>query len=198
MKAKIRPPRLDGKRMGVLATRTPHRPNAIGMSVVKLDRIDKSTLYFSGIDLIDGTPILDIKPYHPADVVSPSELKVSPHSPSTHAPSSGIQSASSILSFNFLLPLTLTLLSSLLPKYRLELSLIISCNLLSIAVFVLFFYFWAPFLSLCFVYSFMFFYFSWWMGLYNTAKWIRVGRVLSVPLVWCACYFFSFIFFQLI
>ena len=76
MKAKIRPPRLDGKRMGVLATRTPHRPNAIGMSVVKLDRIDKSTLYFSGIDLINGTPILDIKPYHPADVVSPRELKV--------------------------------------------------------------------------------------------------------------------------
>jgi len=60
---KISPPRLEGKRVGVFATRSPHRPNPIGLSVAKLDKIEGSMLYLSGIDLINGTPILDIKPY---------------------------------------------------------------------------------------------------------------------------------------
>ncbi len=64
----VRPPRLGGnKRVGVFATRSPFRPNAIGLSCVKLERIDKEKveLYVSGVDMLDGTPILDIKPYLP-------------------------------------------------------------------------------------------------------------------------------------
>jgi tRNA (adenine37-N6)-methyltransferase len=61
--AKVSPPRLAGKKMGVFATRSPHRPNFIGLSLVSLEKIEKNKLYLSGIDLVDGTPILDIKPY---------------------------------------------------------------------------------------------------------------------------------------
>ncbi len=67
----VRPPRLGGNtRMGVFATRSPYRPNPIGMSSVKLERIDLHTedgpvLYVSGADILDGTPIYDIKPYLP-------------------------------------------------------------------------------------------------------------------------------------
>lgn len=64
-KAKVRPPRLDGKRVGVFACRTPHRPNPIGLTLARLTSIHKNTLCVSGIDLVDGTPILDIKPYIP-------------------------------------------------------------------------------------------------------------------------------------
>lgn len=60
---KVAPPRLGGETVGVFATRSPHRPNPLGLSCVKLDRIEGDTLYFSGIDLIEGTPVLDIKPY---------------------------------------------------------------------------------------------------------------------------------------
>ncbi len=72
--ARVRPPRLGGnKKMAVFATRSPVRPNPIGLSVVKLDGIDYSDgvkLHLSGIDLLDGTPVLDIKPYLPyVDVV---------------------------------------------------------------------------------------------------------------------------------
>ncbi|MBQ6893319.1 MAG: tRNA (N6-threonylcarbamoyladenosine(37)-N6)-methyltransferase TrmO [Clostridia bacterium] len=64
----VRPPRLGGnKRMGVFATRSPFRPNPIGLSSVKLLGIEKtaqgSVLHVSGADLMDGTPIYDIKPY---------------------------------------------------------------------------------------------------------------------------------------
>ena len=67
----VRPPRLGGNtRMGVFATRSPFRPNAIGLSCVKLVRVvpnspDGPTIVVSGVDLMDGTPILDIKPYLP-------------------------------------------------------------------------------------------------------------------------------------
>jgi hypothetical protein len=69
-KPKVKPPRLGGnKSLGIFATRSPIRPNPIGLSVVKLDgfeqRDDKLWLTLSGIDLLDGTPILDIKPYVP-------------------------------------------------------------------------------------------------------------------------------------
>ena len=69
---KVRPPRLGGnKSMGVFATRATHRPNGIGQSVVKLDKVEAGRLHISGIDLLDGTPILDIKPYLPyADIIS--------------------------------------------------------------------------------------------------------------------------------
>lgn len=63
-KAEVKPPRGGGKR-SVLATRAPHRPNAIGLSAVELLGIDGNTLRVRGVDLLDGTPILDIKPYVP-------------------------------------------------------------------------------------------------------------------------------------
>ena len=67
----VRPPRLGGNtRMGVFATRSPFRPNAIGLSCVRLigteQTADRGTvIYVAGADLMDGTPILDIKPYIP-------------------------------------------------------------------------------------------------------------------------------------
>ena len=67
----VRPPRLGGnERMGVFATRSPFRPNAIGLSSVRLERIEFDrelgpVLHVSGADLMDGTPIFDIKPYLP-------------------------------------------------------------------------------------------------------------------------------------
>jgi len=66
---RVRPPRLGGnKKTGVFATRSTHRPNPIGLSVVRLEKLDYSDavcLYISGVDLLDGTPVLDIKPYVP-------------------------------------------------------------------------------------------------------------------------------------
>jgi tRNA-Thr(GGU) m(6)t(6)A37 methyltransferase TsaA len=69
---KVRPPRLGGNQStGVFATRATHRPNGIGQSVVRLDKVEPGRLWLSGIDLLDGTPVLDIKPYVPyADIVS--------------------------------------------------------------------------------------------------------------------------------
>lgn len=67
----VRPPRLGGnQRMGVWATRSPFRPNPIGLSSVRIEHIELSTpdgpvLFVSGADLMDGTPIIDIKPYLP-------------------------------------------------------------------------------------------------------------------------------------
>lgn len=67
----VRPPRLGGnQRMGVFATRSPYRPNPIGLSSVEISRIDLHTpegpiIYIKGADLMDGTPIYDIKPYLP-------------------------------------------------------------------------------------------------------------------------------------
>ncbi len=63
----VRPPKLGGNvRMGVFATRSPFRPNPLGLSVVRLERVDEGkALYVSGADLMDGTPIFDIKPYLP-------------------------------------------------------------------------------------------------------------------------------------
>lgn len=68
---KVRPPRLGGNQsMGVFATRATHRPNGIGQSVVKLDKVEAGRLWLSGIDLLDGTPVLDVKPYVPyADII---------------------------------------------------------------------------------------------------------------------------------
>lgn len=73
----VRPPRLGGnERRGVYATRSPFRPNRLGLSVVKLERVDMEgekapQLWVSGVDLVDGTPVYDIKPYVPyADAVA--------------------------------------------------------------------------------------------------------------------------------
>uniref|UniRef100_A0A182SWC2 TsaA-like domain-containing protein n=1 Tax=Anopheles maculatus TaxID=74869 RepID=A0A182SWC2_9DIPT len=64
-KAKVAPPRLGGERVGVFSTRSPHRPCPIGLSLVQLDRVEDSKVYFFGTDMVDGTPVLDIKPYIP-------------------------------------------------------------------------------------------------------------------------------------
>jgi tRNA (adenine37-N6)-methyltransferase len=60
---KVLPPRSTTGRKGVFATRSPHRPNPIGMSVVRLDRVNGLTLHIRDADMLDGTPILDLKPY---------------------------------------------------------------------------------------------------------------------------------------
>ncbi|MBL7715424.1 MAG: tRNA (N6-threonylcarbamoyladenosine(37)-N6)-methyltransferase TrmO [Bdellovibrionales bacterium] len=70
-KPTIRPPRLGGaKKVGVLASRSPHRPNPIGLSALRLEKIEVAkngdvSIHVEGVDILDGTPILDIKPYLP-------------------------------------------------------------------------------------------------------------------------------------
>jgi len=61
---KVLPPRSTVRR-GVFATRAPHRPNPIGMSVVKLESVEGLTIHIRNVDLLDGTPVLDLKPYVP-------------------------------------------------------------------------------------------------------------------------------------
>lgn len=76
----VRPPRLGGnKRMGVFATRSPFRPNSLGLSSVRLERVELDSpkgpiLYVSGADLVDKTPIFDIKPYLPFTDSHPDAL----------------------------------------------------------------------------------------------------------------------------
>ena len=89
----VRPPRLGGnEKLGVFATRSPFRPNRLGLSVCKLEAIeregdDSPVLLLSGVDLVDGTPVFDVKPYLPyADCIDearggfaaerPTELEV--------------------------------------------------------------------------------------------------------------------------
>ncbi|TNE47156.1 MAG: tRNA (N6-threonylcarbamoyladenosine(37)-N6)-methyltransferase TrmO [Deltaproteobacteria bacterium] len=61
----VRPPRYTSEKVGVFATRSPHRPNPIGMSCVRLVKIEGRRIHIQGFDLLDGTPVLDIKPYLP-------------------------------------------------------------------------------------------------------------------------------------
>lgn len=75
----VRPPRLGGnKKLGVLATRSTFRPNSIGMSVIKLDQVvvdnKKVVLEISALDLLHGTPVLDIKPYIPYSDALPNAM----------------------------------------------------------------------------------------------------------------------------
>jgi len=65
VKSKINVPRLNGGRMGVLATRSPHRPAPVGLSVARILGVRGGRLILEGADVVDGTPILDIKPYVP-------------------------------------------------------------------------------------------------------------------------------------
>jgi tRNA-Thr(GGU) m(6)t(6)A37 methyltransferase TsaA len=66
-------PFLDTVTHGVFATRAPSRPNRLGLSIVRLVSVDGTTLQFEGNDMIDGTPVLDIKPYVPAFDVRQTE-----------------------------------------------------------------------------------------------------------------------------
>jgi hypothetical protein len=61
----VLPPRSTSGRKGVFATRSPHRPNPIGLSAVRLDRVEGLVLHVREIDILDGTPVLDLKPYVP-------------------------------------------------------------------------------------------------------------------------------------
>jgi tRNA-Thr(GGU) m(6)t(6)A37 methyltransferase TsaA len=58
-------PFLDNRRRGVFATRAPKRPNPIGLSIVRLLRIEDNVLHLADVDVLDGTPLLDVKPYAP-------------------------------------------------------------------------------------------------------------------------------------
>ena len=61
----VRPPN-SKKSFGMFASRSPNRPNPIGLSVIRLDKIENNKLYVSGVDAFDGTPVLDIKPWIPS------------------------------------------------------------------------------------------------------------------------------------
>ncbi|MGD8910709.1 MAG: tRNA (N6-threonylcarbamoyladenosine(37)-N6)-methyltransferase TrmO [Chromatiales bacterium] len=86
-KPTVRPPRLGGnQRVGVFASRSPFRPNPIGLSVVRLERLElaanRVSLHLGGIDLLDGTPVLDIKPYLPyADAIANARSGYAPAPP---------------------------------------------------------------------------------------------------------------------
>ncbi len=69
-KTKVRPPRGNGIRVGMLATRSPHRPNNVGLSLVRISHVDVKAkrLHVHALDLVDGTPVYDIKPCVPWDV----------------------------------------------------------------------------------------------------------------------------------
>jgi tRNA-Thr(GGU) m(6)t(6)A37 methyltransferase TsaA len=60
---KVLPPRSRSGRKGVFATRSPHRPNPLGLSAVRLERVEGLTLHVRDVDMLDGTPVLDLKPY---------------------------------------------------------------------------------------------------------------------------------------
>ena len=76
--AKVVPPRAHGKKVGVFSTRSPHRPNALGLSLCRVEAVDLKTRTLSllGLDLVDGTPVYDIKPYIPWDSVGRAQLRV--------------------------------------------------------------------------------------------------------------------------
>ena len=77
-KTKIRPPRGGGIKVGQLSTRSPHRPNPLGLSLVTLDRWEPSTrrLYIRALDLVNGTPVYDVKPFVHWDI--PMEVSYDP------------------------------------------------------------------------------------------------------------------------
>lgn len=76
--AKIKPPRLNGEKVGCLSTRSPHRPNNIGLSVCQIGKVGKDYIELIGNDMVNGTPVLDVKPYHPSDSIALNE-KVENH-----------------------------------------------------------------------------------------------------------------------
>ena len=73
-RGKIHPPRLDGAKIGVLASRSPHRPNNIGLTLARIVSCEGDELQLAEVDLVDGTPILDLKPYL-AEADRPAEYK---------------------------------------------------------------------------------------------------------------------------
>ncbi|XP_042883265.1 tRNA (adenine(37)-N6)-methyltransferase-like [Penaeus japonicus] len=76
-KTKVAPPRLNGKRIGIFATRSPHRPNPLGLTLARLEYIEGDCIYLSGLDILDGTPVVDIKPYIPQYDYPQNEIQCS-------------------------------------------------------------------------------------------------------------------------
>lgn len=68
---KVHPPRLKGRTVGLFASRSPHRPSPVGLTLARLVKVEGDTLHLAGVDLIDGTPILDVKPYIPESDAAP-------------------------------------------------------------------------------------------------------------------------------
>lgn len=68
-------PFMDTEMRGLFATRAPRRPNPIGLSVVELDKIENGLLYIRNVDILDGTPLLDIKPYVP-EFDTPTDIRL--------------------------------------------------------------------------------------------------------------------------
>jgi tRNA-Thr(GGU) m(6)t(6)A37 methyltransferase TsaA len=70
-------PFLDNENHGIFATRSPKRPNHIGLSIVQLDSIEDNIIHISNLDILDGTPLLDIKPYVPQlDGIKNNSIKI--------------------------------------------------------------------------------------------------------------------------
>lgn len=71
---RVSPPSMQGGKIGVFATRSPHHPNPIGLTLVRVERVDADAacIYVSGIDLLNGTPVLDLKPYVPSFDIMPT------------------------------------------------------------------------------------------------------------------------------
>lgn len=69
-------PFLDDKTHGVFATRTPVRPNHIGISVVEIDRVEENNIFIKNIDVLNGTPVIDIKPFVPGFDIPKSDIKI--------------------------------------------------------------------------------------------------------------------------
>ena len=75
--SKISPPKLNQhKKLGMFATRTPHRFNPIGLTLCKFEKMEKNEIFISNVDMVDGTPILDIKPYHHLESVNLNDINV--------------------------------------------------------------------------------------------------------------------------
>src|SRR4051812_47646283 len=72
-RGKVHPPRLAGKKIGVMASRSPHRPNKIGLTLARIISCERDVLRLAEVDLVEGTPILDLKPYL-AEADRPSEF----------------------------------------------------------------------------------------------------------------------------
>jgi tRNA (Thr-GGU) A37 N-methylase len=74
-KSKISPPKFEGNKLGIFATRSPHRFNPIGLTLAKIEKIDKNEILISSVDMISGTPVLDIKPYHHLESLDIEKIK---------------------------------------------------------------------------------------------------------------------------
>ena len=75
--AKISPPKYsEGKKLGIFATRSPHRINPIGLTLCKLEKIENNEIYISCVDMVDGTPIIDIKPFHHLESLNLNDVNI--------------------------------------------------------------------------------------------------------------------------